>query len=62
MLFFLHNRIERAFAATAAGVYTFWLVNGKKFLFRLTTKILLNAWMASFFATTLSSENKHTRK
>jgi len=48
MLFFLHNRIKRTFAVTAAGVYTFWPANSKTFLFRLTTKLLLYAWMASF--------------
>jgi len=56
MLYFPHNRIERTFAFTAAGVWTFWLANRKKFLFmlttkilfRLTTKILLYSWMASF--------------
>ena len=48
MLYFLHNRIERTFAFTAAGVGTFWLANSKKFLFRLTTKILLYSWMVSF--------------
>jgi len=48
MLFFLYNRVERIFAVTAAGACTFWLANSKKFLFRLTTKILLYSWMASF--------------
>jgi len=48
MLYFPHNRIERTFAFTAAGVWTFWLANSKKFLFRLTAKILLYSWMASF--------------
>jgi len=48
MLFFLDKRIERTFAVTAAGVCTIWLGNSKKFLFRLTTQILLYAWMASF--------------
>jgi len=45
MLCFLHNRIKRIFAVTAAGVGTFWLANSKKILFRLTTKILLYSWM-----------------
>jgi len=63
MLHLLHNRIERTFAVTAAGVRTFWLANSKKFLFRLTTKTLLYSSMVSFvFAMTLSSENIHTRK
>jgi len=48
MLYILHNRIERTFTVTAAGVCTFWLANSKKSLFRLTTKILLYSWMASF--------------
>jgi len=48
MLYFLHNRIKRTFAVTASGVCTFWLANSKKSLFRLTTKILLYSWMASF--------------
>jgi len=48
MLYFLHNRMERTFAFTAAGVCTFWLANSKKFLFRLITKILLYSWMANF--------------
>jgi len=48
MLYFLHNRIERTFTFTAAGVCTFWLVNSKKLLFRLTAKKLPYSWMASF--------------
>ena len=48
MLFFLHNRTERTFAFTAAGLCTFWLASSKKFLFGLTIKILLYSWMASF--------------
>ena len=48
ILYFLHNRIKRTFAFTAAGICTFWLANGKTFLFRLTTEILLYSWMASF--------------
>jgi len=48
MLYFLHNRIESTFAFTAAGIWTFWLANSKKNLFRLTTKILLYYWMTSF--------------
>jgi len=38
--------MERTFAFTAAGVCAFWLAYSKKFLFRLTTKILLSSWMA----------------
>jgi len=64
MLYFLHNRIERTFAFTAAGVSTFWLANSN-FLFRPTTKLLfalfLDGWLY-VFAVTLSSENTHTRK
>ena len=48
MLFLLNNRVERTFAVTAAGLCTFWLANSKKFLFRLTTKILFYSLMASF--------------
>jgi len=49
MLYFLHNRIERTFLAfTAAVVCTFWLAYSKKILFRLTAKILLSSWIASF--------------
>jgi len=48
MLIILDNRIERTFAVIAAGVSTFWLANSKEFLFRLTTKTLLYAWVASF--------------
>jgi len=29
--FFLHDRIERTVAVTAAGVCNFWLANSKKF-------------------------------
>ena len=46
MLYVLHNRIERTFAFTAAGICTFWVANNKKFLFKLTTKILLYSWLA----------------
>ena len=48
MLSFLHNRIERTFAFTAAGVCILWLANSKKFLFRFITKMLLYSWMAGF--------------
>jgi len=46
MLCFLHNRIKRIFADTAAGVGIFWLANSRKKLFSLA-KILLYSWMAS---------------
>jgi len=48
MLFFLLNRVETTFAVTAAGIYTFRQGNSKIILFRLTTKTLINSWMASF--------------
>jgi len=38
---------QRTFAVTAR-VYTFWLACRKECVFRLTTKIVLFAWMASF--------------
>jgi len=64
MLLFLHNRIERISAVTAAGVCTSLLANSKTFVFRLTTKILLYSLKGylCIFGVTLSSENTHTRK
>ena len=50
MLYFLHNRIERTVAFTATGVWTFWLANSNKILFRLTTKYcFFLVWLALCF-------------
>ena len=47
MLYSLHNRIDRTFAFIAAGIYTFWLANSKKILFRLLQKYhFILGWLA----------------